>query len=414
MLGWRIVGRCLSPRRAVACFALTTRFGPRGQLAWVCLMPNLDVRVFSAVHGRVRLVSVPSDWFSVAESPRRVAVVRSRLVPAVMLIASVVVAGCGGAEVSGTSAEPGSSAPSTSSSAASTTGVPASTDAIATTAVSTTRPAPQWAIGGITRIGVEGVSPEIVQREDGSFLLLVTGQPGGPYASADGATFAADPSFSLPPGADFSLLQAADGSWRLYYVDFQPIGTPVPGQPPSPNSVIKTVKVSTSDHLGGFGPGQPTGIGQSEPGGAWGVPDTYTLPDGRTAMIYVDKGSGGEQLMLATSTDGVQFTVSPQPVLTGGYVDPYVLRLDDGSYLALLSTGPGRPPQRLHLASSPDGVTWTVDPKPFFTEPGISYLDPAAVQVGPNEWLLVISTSAGGSVNGRYELVVTPLTRTLA
>jgi predicted GH43/DUF377 family glycosyl hydrolase len=137
------------------------------------------------------------------------------------------------------------------------------------------------------------------------------------------------------------------------------------------------------------------------------------LPDGRTAMLYVEPGDGGEQLMLATSDDGIQFSVAPEPVLTGGYVDPYVLRLDDGTYLALLSTGPGRPPQRLHLATSPDGVDWTVDPEPFLTEPGVSYLDPAAVQIGPDEWLLVISTSAGNSVNHRYELVITRLTRTV-
>lgn len=331
-----------------------------------------------------------------------------RLASSLLLLSSILVAGCGGnSTTSDTTLAP------TTTGAPTTVAPPSSTVPASTAAPTTTQPVPQWAIGDLVPIGVDGVSPEIVRRDDGSFLLLATGQPGGPYSSADGLTFAPDPSFSMPPGADYSLLQAADGTWRLYYVDFQPNGTVAPGQPPSPNNVIKTVKVSTSPTLGGFGSGQPTGIGQTEPGGAWGVPDTYTLPDGRTAMLFVDKGKGGEQLMLATSADGLQFTVEPQPVLTGGYVDPYVLRLDDGTYLAVLSTGPGRPPQRLHLATSPDGVTWTVDPEPFLTEPDVNYLDPAAVQVAPDEWLLVISTAVGDPINGRHELVVTRLTRSV-
>lgn len=338
----------------------------------------------------------------------------TRLRLLVPLLAAAIVVGCSaGGDESGTDTAPTSSVEIDSTEPAS-TGAPTSiADTSSTAAPTTTAPTPRWVIGDLNPIGVDGVSPEIVQREDGTFLLLATGQPGGPYSSTDGVTFTADPSFQMPSGADYSLLQAADGTWRLYYVDFQPAGNVAPGQPPSPNNVIKSVKVATSNTLGGFGKGLPTGIGQTEPGGAWGVPDTYTLPDGRTAMIYVDKGSGGEQLMLATSTDGVQFSVEPQPVLTGGYVDPYVLQLDDDSYLAVLSTGPGRPPQRLHLATSPDGLTWTVDPEPFLTEPGVNYLDPAAVQVGADEWLLVITTAVGDPINGRHELVVTRLTRTV-
>ena len=144
--------------------------------------------------------------------------------------------------------------------------------------------------------------------------------------------------------------------------------------------MLKVVKVSSAPGLDGFGPGQPTGIAQSEPGPAWGVPDTYALPDGRTAMLYVDRGKRDENIVLATSTDGVTFAVEPEPAFTGGYVDPYVIELDDGSYAALLSTTPGRPPQRLHLATSNDGLAWTV--------------------------------AAGDPIEGMHELVVTRLLHT--
>jgi hypothetical protein len=271
---------------------------------------------------------------------------------------------------------------------------------------------PTWSLGEIVPIGVEGVSPELVQREDGSFLLLVTGMESGAYSSADGLTFTRNPAVSIPQGADFSLLQAADGSWRLYYVEFEPIGAVTPGQPPDPNNVLKVVKVSTSPNLDAFGRGQPTGVAQAVPTPAWGVPDTYLLPDGRTAMMYVELGDRGENILFATSPDGITFTTEPEPLFTGGYVDPYVIEVGDGSFLALLSTGPGRPPQRLHLATSPDGVSWTVDPEPFLADPTMNYLDPAAVQIGPDTWLLVLSTADGDPINGRHELAVTTLVRT--
>ena len=295
------------------------------------------------------------------------------------------------------------------------TTTPTTTAAPTTTLAPTTTAAPEpvWSIGEITPLGIEGVSPEIVQRADGSFLLLATGPSSGAYSSSDGLAFARDASVAIPQGADYSLLQAPDGSWRLYYVDFQQIGGATPGQPPDPSKVLKTVKVSTAGGLDAFAPGQPTGIGQTEPGPAWGVPDTYTLPDGRTAMLYVEMGDRDENIALATSIDGVTFTVEPTPAFTGGYVDPYVVQLDDGSYVALLSTTPGRPPQRLHLATSDDGVTWSVDDEPFLVDERIGYLDPAAVRIGPDEWLLVISTAEGDPIGGMHELVVTRLVRAI-
>lgn len=334
------------------------------------------------------------------------------LAPAVIALAIAACGGDGGATSPPTTDAAGVS--TVASTVPADTGAPTTTAAPTTTLAPTTTatPEPVWAIGEITPLGIEGVSPEIVQRADGSFLLLVTGPSSGAYSSSDGLTFTRDASVAIPQGADYSLMQAPDGSWRLYYVDFELIGAVTPGQPPDPNNVLKVVKVSTSGSLDAFGPGQPTGIAQTVPGAAWGVPDTYTLPDGRTAMLYVDRKDGGEFIVLATSTDGVGFTVEPEPAFTGGYVDPYVITLDDGSYLALLSTGPGRPPQRLHLATSPDGIAWTVDPEPFLVDPSINYLDPAAVAVGPGEWLLVISTAEGDPIGGRHELVVTRLVRT--
>lgn len=335
--------------------------------------------------------------------------------PFVPLLIVALLAGCssaadeppaGSAQTGATTVVPTTS-PGTSVPATTAATVAPTTMAPTTTAAAT----PEWSIGEIVPIGVEGVSPEIVRRADGSYLLLVTSMDGGAYSSADGVTFTRDATVSIPPGADYSLLEAPDGTWRMYYVEFEPIGQATPGQPPDPNNVLKVVKVATSPSLDTFGRGQPTGVAQQVPTPAWGVPDTYLLPDGRTAMLYVELGDRDENILLATSADGLTFTSQAEPVLTGGYVDPYVIELGDGSYLGVLSTGPGRPPQRLHLATSPDGLAWTVDPEPFLVDATVNYLDPAAVQIGPEQWLLVISTAVGDPINGRHELAVTTLTR---
>jgi hypothetical protein len=44
--------------------------------------------------------------------------------------------------------------------------------------------------------------------------------------------------------------------------------------------------------------------------------------------------------------------------------------------------------------------------------PTVAYLDPAAVPIGPGEWLLVISVAEGDPIEGTHELVVTRLLRT--
>ena len=256
---------------------------------------------------------------------------------------------------------------------------------------------------------LEGVSPELIEDPAGGYLLLTTGLgQNRVYRSADGVSFTPDTSFRVPMGSDYSLVQKPDGSWLLYYITFD--GPPgEPGKPMDPSKAIKSVMVSTSAELTSFGDGVPTGIKQDKPGPAWGVPETYITPDGTYQMMWVDmvEGQNSEVLRTANSTDGITYTANEGFVISGGYVDPFMLRTDANDWVLLLSTTPARLPQKIYLAKSTDGISWEIDPAPLLEDAEKNYLDPAAVSTGAGKWLVVLSTAEkDNAISGPHKYVL--------
>jgi len=256
---------------------------------------------------------------------------------------------------------------------------------------------------------LEGVSPELVEDPSGGYLLLTTGLgQNRVYRSADGVSFTPDASFRVPMGSDYSLVQKPDGSWLLYYITFDgPAGEP--GKAPDPSKAIKTVMVSTAAELTSFDDGVPTGIKQDKPGAAWGVPETYLTPDGTYQMMWVDKveGENSEVLRTANSIDGITYTPNDGFVISGGYVDPFMLRTDANDWVLLLSTTPAKLPQKIYLAKSSDGVDWEIDPTPLLEDPEKNYLDPAAVSTVEGKWLVVLSTAEkDNAISGPHNYVI--------
>lgn len=259
-------------------------------------------------------------------------------------------------------------------------------------------------------LGLSGVSPEIIKHPEGGYLLLATSiDQIRAFRSSNGADFEPDPSISLPMGSDYSLVQRPDNSWLLYYVSFDgPPGNP--GEPMDPSTMTKVVMVSTSQDLKTFSAGQATGISQDGPGMAWGVPDTYVTPEGKVMMMWVDEveGENWEVLRTATSADGLSFTANEGFVISDGYVDPYILRAEEGDWVALLSTTPAtqRLPQKIFLARSTNGETWSIAAQPLLEASDRNYLDPGAVEVAPGEWLVILSTSEKDqALSGPYDYV---------
>jgi hypothetical protein len=256
---------------------------------------------------------------------------------------------------------------------------------------------------------LEGVSPELVEDPAGGYLLLTTGLgQNRVYRSADGVSFTPDPSFRVPMGNDYSLVQKPDGSWLLYYITFD-APQAEPGKAPDPSKAIKTVMVSTAAELTSFGDGVPTGIKQDKPGPAWGVPETYITPDGTYQMMWVDmvEGQNSEVLRTANSTDGITYTANDGFVISGGYVDPFMLRVDANDWVLLLSTTPARLPQKIYVAKSTDGISWEIDPTPLLEDAEKNYLDPAAVSTGAGKWLVVLSTAEkDNAISGPHNYVI--------
>ncbi len=259
---------------------------------------------------------------------------------------------------------------------------------------------------------LEGVSPELVEDPAGGYLLLTTGLgQNRVYRSADGVSFTPDPSFRVPMGNDYSLVQKPDGSWLLYYITFD-APQAEPGKAPDPSKAIKTVMVSTAAELTSFGDGVPTGIKQDKPGPAWGVPETYITPDGTYQMMWVDmvEGQNSEVLRTANSTDGITYTANDGFVISGGYVDPFMLRVDANDWVLLLSTTPARLPQKIYVAKSTDGISWEIDPTPLLEDAEKNYLDPAAVSTGAGKWLVVLSTAEkNNAISGPHNYVIATL-----
>ena len=63
-------------------------------------------------------------------------------------------------------------------------------------------------------------------------------------------------------------------------------------------------------------------------------------------------------------------------------------------------------PKKIFLARSRDGQVWDISPEPLLESSDRNYLDPGAVQTGPGEWLVILSTvELDKALTGPYDYV---------
>ena len=305
--------------------------------------------------------------------------------------------------------------------------------------------ASSFTISDQTPTNLSGVSPFVMQSEAQNDRVFYGGGPGG-WQMANCAPSGSCTSVGLPFsfGLDYTSVTLSDGSSRAYFVSMSPDGT----------KEITTAPVVYGAGIPALGAPTPLGLKSAPQQRAWGVPDSVVLPDGRVRLYWVDvdptatrpvstsikptgkqracaaKKLGAAQLakiakgakptaaqvkkltacgvnlstvvginspeviVSATSTDatGTSFIKDAGNRFTGGFVDSDVIQAKSGDWIALVSTGPGQPPQRLYAATSTDGLTWSVVAKPL-TADNVNVLDPTAYQTGPNSWRLYFSQS---------------------
>ena len=267
-------------------------------------------------------------------------------------------------------------------------------------------PQPAGSLGPATPLGLSGASPHADLLPDGTVRLYFPSPQSGGTAVAE-CTQAGACSIvgSIERIADLTDVVLRDGSRRAYFVEFDAS---------TQQKAIYTAPLSPENvHLR-----DRSSVGISSGGAmAWGVPDSVLLPDGRVRLYWVEPSPQGgmatEVVVSATSTDaaGTAFVRDPGYRTTGGRVDFEVLRAEPGNWLAIMSTSPEDPqnPQRLLLATSDDGLDWTVGPKSL-TPADMSYLDPTGIPLGQDSFLVYYAKAPNVLGDRQYELEQATLT----
>ena len=225
---------------------------------------------------------------------------------------------------------------------------------------------------------VVSVSPDVFYDDSSStYYLYTTGMRVGVYSSKDGMTWAEVPGASTPsPAFDPSVISMPDGSYRMYFMSRS-------GMSPQPCSG-KQLKYATSTDLVHW-TAMPdvllTDLG-------CGVPNVVRAGDSDFRLYYVRGGASlGHGTYMATSTDGLTWTPTDKLITPKDFVDPSVVKLDDGSWLMFTADfPPTQPPppgfvQKLYVGTSADGVKWDFDAgTPSYTAlAGQGAFDPDAV-----------------------------------
>jgi hypothetical protein len=229
----------------------------------------------------------------------------------------------------------------------------------------------------------DAVSAEAVRRHDGSLLLYVN-------TPTEIAAFRSDDGLSLrraagrmPLGGHPTVVQLPSGNLRMYY------STP----PDLPIYASRLLSAISPDGLTWFLEG---GIRLRDVG--FGVMEVVPLPDGSWRLYFNNRHpDGSSEIVSARSTKGITFHLEPGVRLPAPYADPGVVRLGRGRWLMAVSTIERGRKQRIFLAESPDGLSWSVEPRPILAEAGASDFDPTLLALGHGRYRLYYTRSRGRS-----------------
>ncbi len=232
-------------------------------------------------------------------------------------------------------------------------------------------------------LGILGVSPEAILLNDGSVRLYVTDSGIKLYKASDGLNFIEEQAF-IPPGSDPSLILLDDGTYRMYYVTQE----------------TSTQEIWTAISIDGLSWDVETSTGIRNTGGnvAWGVPDSIELPNGSIRLYWVEAPEGKyEVIKSAISSDGLVFTQESGDRTVDGYVDPYILKAEEGNWIGLFATTPAeeRLPQKIYVGTSSDGLSWVMESTPIIAVSGGNALDATAVSLGDGSYRVYYSATPG-------------------
>ena len=245
-----------------------------------------------------------------------------------------------------------------------------------------------------TNLGLTGVSPH-VERTGSVDRLWYSGGPGG-TAVADCTCSGSCTAVAANWGSPINDVTFATfgGVKRAYFKKMDPM---------SGTQAVYSAPCLTADCVS-IGAATLTSeqMKVSSSVRAWGVPDAVELPGGAGIRIYIVESptmssSCPEKVASYTSTDGVSFVKDAGYRFSkDGYVDTEILRATTGSWLMIMSDGPGcGNTQELYMSDSTDGLTWS-NPVAI-TGSDKSRLDPTGYETSPgsNVFKVYFATSGG-------------------
>ena len=233
-------------------------------------------------------------------------------------------------------------------------------------------------------------------------------------------------------GKSFTKVKLTDGTFRGYYVQ-QDFGT-------CTNTVETGIMATDGLDISGVtktniqqhvdtvtikdASGKESRVCKTE---AWGVPDAVMTPEGKVRIYIVEEVAGAtpsdasqkkcaavdknklkrpdgsavavvpptdEVIASYTSTDatGTTFVKDAGYRFAGGYVDPEILQATTGSWISIVSTGPGCEGQQYFVGTSTDGLNWKIASSALN---GLSVFagDPTGYSIGTNKFRIYYWTS---------------------
>jgi len=245
-------------------------------------------------------------------------------------------------------------------------------------------------------LGLTGVSPH-VERNGTVDRIWYPSLAGTVVADCTDAGSCSSVPVTGRLGSDFTAVTLPNGTRRAYFVETNPAT--------STKSVYSAACATSACTSVGASVLTTSDLTVPSAPSAWGVPDAVITPDGKVRLYVVESpvvGNCTEKLASYISSDGITFTKESGWRLEGGIsVDPEILRAKDGNWVMILADGPpcGDKVQKLYLATSNDGLTWSTPQK--LTGSDLSRLDPTGYEVSTNVFRIYYATAVAGTLGDR-------------
>ena len=197
-------------------------------------------------------------------------------------------------------------------------------------------------------------------------------------------------------GNDFTAITLPNGTRRAYFVEY----SMTPGA--ETKSVSSAQCLTAACTAVGLSTVAAAELVVSKKVLAWGVPDAVVTPDGKVRLYVVESPTDAnctEKLASYISNDGITFTKEAGWRLENGIsVDPEILRAKTGDWLMVLADGPGCGDlvQKLYVATSNDGLTWSTPQK--ISGSDLRRLDPTGYEVSTNVFRIYYATAVPGEL----------------